>query len=150
MDKQSLLDALATLPAEAVKRTKTGRIREMLPEIEAAQAAGYSNDAIAQALTKQGVEVTKKVLETTLYRVRKERGLCNPQSYGLHNPQKNNTANNANTFQDANIANSHGIGKIEKGEPDEGNRKAIRTPAELRKSLRSNDIDLDSFLNNGE
>lgn len=73
MDKPKLLEVLAALPEGGVKRTKTGRIRELLPEIEAAQAAGYANEDIAKALARQGLEVTKKTLETMLYRIRKER-----------------------------------------------------------------------------
>lgn len=73
MDKPKLLEVLAALPEGGVKRTKTGRVRELLPEIEAAQAAGYANEDIAKALAKQGLDVTKKTLETMLYRIRKER-----------------------------------------------------------------------------
>lgn len=73
MEKKTLLDALSS-PADgvSVKRTKTGRLRELLPEIEAAQAAGYSNEDIAKSLTSRGLEIDKKTLETMLYRIRME------------------------------------------------------------------------------
>lgn len=97
MDKPTHLEALATPPSDSgVKRTKTGRLRELLPQIEAAQAAGYANTDIAQALTRQGLEIDKKTLETMLYRIRKEIG---------------GTAKNARTFSEN---NSHKFTQTEK------------------------------------
>lgn len=72
MDQDSLLSTLSSLASQGVKRTKTGQLRELLPQIEQAQSAGYSNEAIARALTARGLAVTKKTLETMLYRIRKD------------------------------------------------------------------------------
>lgn len=97
MDKPTHLDALASPPSDiGVKRTKTGRLRELLPQIEAAQAAGYANTDIAQALTRQGLEIDKKTLETILYRIRKEIGeksknlstVSKPNSQTFTQPEK--------------------------------------------------------------
>lgn len=141
MDKPTLLDALKALPEGDVRRTKTGRVRELLPQIEAAQAAGYSNEDIAKALKDQGLDVSKKTLETMLYRIRKESGLHNPQATQKVSIQKANKV----TLEAATQAAQSGQEKIVK--PAE---QAAITPSKLRRASRNDDIDLDSFIDDKE
>lgn len=141
MDKPTLLDALKALPEGDVRRTKTGRVRELLPQIEAAQAAGYSNEDIAKALKDQGLDVSKKTLETMLYRIRKESGLHNPQAAPTMSVQKANKV----TLEAASQAAQSGQEKIVK--PAD---QAAITPSKLRRASRNDDIDLDSFIDDKE
>lgn len=141
MDKPTLLDALKALPEGDVRRTKTGRVRELLPQIEAAQAAGYSNEDIAKALKDQGLDVSKKTLETMLYRIRKESGLHNPQATQKVSIQKANKV----TLEAATQAAQSGQEKIVK--PAD---QAAITPSKLRRASRNDDIDLDSFIDDKE
>lgn len=124
-----------------MRRTKTGRVRELLPQIEAAQAAGYSNEDIAKALKDQGLDVSKKTLETMLYRIRKESGLHNPQATQKVSIQKANKV----TLEAATQAAQSGQEKIVK--PAE---QAAITPSKLRRASRNDDIDLDSFIDDKE
>ena len=62
---QKRLAQLAATP----KVTLAGTIRRLLPDIEAAQAAGHSNQEIIVAL---GIETTPGAFKVTLARVRKE------------------------------------------------------------------------------
>lgn len=141
MDKPTLLDALKALPEGDVRRTKTGRVRELLPQIEAAQAAGYSNEDIAKALKDQGLDVSKKTLETMLYRIRKESGLHNPQATQKVSIQKANKV----TLEAAMQTAQSGQEKIVK--PAD---QAAITPSKLRRASRNDDIDLDSFIDDKE
>jgi len=62
---QKRLAQLAATP----KVTLAGTIRKLLPDIEAAQAAGHSNQKIIEAL---GIETTAGAFKVTLARIRKE------------------------------------------------------------------------------
>lgn len=141
MDKPTLLDALKALPEGDVRRTKTGRVRELLPQIEAAQAAGYSNEDIAKALKDQGLDVSKKTLETMLYRIRKESGLHNPQTAQKVDIKKANKV----TLEASEQVAQGGQEKIVKVAD-----QAAITPSKLRRASRNDDIDLDSFIDDKE
>lgn len=51
------------------KISLAGTVRKLLPDIEAAQAAGHSNQEIIDAL---GIETTAGAFKVTLARIRKE------------------------------------------------------------------------------
>lgn len=70
---QTIEDALRALASGSANRSKIGRLRELLSEIEASQRAGVSNRKIVETLNAHGFEVTLKSFETMLYRLRKER-----------------------------------------------------------------------------
>lgn len=66
------LQALAQSDASA--RTKMGRLRQLLPEIDAAQAAGISHEQILAALNKRGFELKMGAYSTMLWRIRNSKG----------------------------------------------------------------------------
>lgn len=74
MEKTSIAAALKALATDSLSRSKIGRMRELLSDIEAAQNAGVSNAKIVETLNAQNFEITLKVFETMLYRLRKEQG----------------------------------------------------------------------------
>lgn len=63
---------LETLKLNERKRSKTGRIREQLHEIEEAQKKGIKNADIVDALNEQGLELSLKTFENILHRLRNE------------------------------------------------------------------------------
>lgn len=67
--------ALAELVATDPNRSKIGRMRELLPSIEAAIAAGVSTKKIVETLCSQSLDVTQQSFYTMLYRLRKEQGI---------------------------------------------------------------------------
>lgn len=71
MEKTTASAALLALASNGEHRTKTGKLRELLPEIEAAQAAGNTNKVIVETLNAQGFEITLKSFPTMLHRARK-------------------------------------------------------------------------------
>lgn len=155
MDKPKLLEALAALPESGVKRTKTGRLRELLPEIEAAQAAGYGNEAIAKALTEQGLEVSKRTLETMLSRIRKEMkeraegarptpATRSPVSSAGQPATAQGAAKAANL--DERKMPQEATGETSPEEANSGKRK-ILSRKDLRKAKQSGDDEIDQFIN---
>lgn len=64
--------ALQELAEKTNKRSKMGRLRELLPDIEAAQLAGVSNEEIVATLNKQGLDITPKAFSVMLTRARKQ------------------------------------------------------------------------------
>lgn len=129
MDQDSLLSTLSSLAGQGVKRTKTGQLRELLPQIEQAQSAGYSNEAIARALTERGLVVTKKTLETMLYRIRKDAAQpAMPPPPASHAPASAPTS-------------------ATPAAPPLATQTAVRitNPAQIRQA-RSKPVDLDDYL----
>jgi hypothetical protein len=57
----------------AVGRTKTGRLRELFDEIEAAKAAGWRYEYVVLALREQGLELSIDTLKDAMRRIRAER-----------------------------------------------------------------------------
>ncbi|XUW88620.1 hypothetical protein OH764_00695 [Burkholderia sp. M6-3] len=62
-------DALLGLRA----KSKTGRLRELLPIIEAKVEEGVRHEDIHTVLNQLGLSMSLEVYKTTLYRIRKER-----------------------------------------------------------------------------
>ncbi|ANB78125.1 hypothetical protein AYM40_37810 (plasmid) [Paraburkholderia phytofirmans OLGA172] len=54
-------------------RTKTGRLRELLEEIEAAQTAGWRIEKIVEALRGQALDLSVDYIKNALKRLRAER-----------------------------------------------------------------------------
>jgi len=69
VSEQQIEAALALLEAMA-KKPKTISVKELvakvLPKIQAAQAAGYSLENIAEALTKAGIKISASTLKVYL------------------------------------------------------------------------------------
>jgi hypothetical protein len=65
-------DPIRALIKEKKNRSKVGQIREQLPAIQEAHAAGVSLERIVEALQKMGIDVTYSYLKTMLYRIRKK------------------------------------------------------------------------------
>lgn len=79
MEKPTLKDTLRALAQDSSRRTKIGRLREVFPDIEAAQAAGVSNAKIVEALNAEhGLGLTLKTFETMLYRLRRQAAADQP------------------------------------------------------------------------
>lgn len=60
----------ALVQSDATARTKMGRLRQLLPEIEAAQAAGISHEQILLALNERGFDLKMGPYSTMLWRIR--------------------------------------------------------------------------------
>lgn len=60
----------ALVQSDATARTKMGRLRQLLPEIEAAQAAGISHEQILVALNERGFDLKMGPYSTMLWRIR--------------------------------------------------------------------------------
>lgn len=62
-------------------RTKTGRLRDLFDEIEAAKVAGWRYERILLGLKAQGLEVSMNTLKDALKRIRAERrsGMAKPE-----------------------------------------------------------------------
>lgn len=81
----------------AFKRSKAAQVREVYPDIEAAQQAGISLAEIADTLSKQGLDINRKTLETVLYRIRhpspkKRKGAAAPGNQATSQPAPQNTS----------------------------------------------------------
>lgn len=72
MTQATASQALQELAEKTNKRSKMGRLRELLPDIEAAQLAGVSNEQIVETLNKQGLDITPKAFSVMLTRARKQ------------------------------------------------------------------------------
>lgn len=67
MTEDTLKAALEALTAT----TKAGRLRELMPTIEAKVAAGVRHEDILEALNAHGFDLTERTYKTYLYRFRK-------------------------------------------------------------------------------
>lgn len=67
MGDDTLKVALEALTAT----TKAGRLRELMPTIEAKVAAGVRHEEILEALNANGFDLTERTYKTYLYRFRK-------------------------------------------------------------------------------
>lgn len=68
----TIKNTLQSLAQASEQRSKMGRLREALTDIEAAKKAGVSNAKIVEALNAEhGLNLTVKTFETMLYRLRK-------------------------------------------------------------------------------
>lgn len=65
--------ALQALARSGTARTKAARLRELLPEIEAAQAAGVKHVHILEALNAHGFALSMKSYSVMLHRLRHQR-----------------------------------------------------------------------------
>ncbi|MCL1574877.1 hypothetical protein [Xanthomonas nasturtii] len=71
MENQTPQEALRELASRKdAKRPKRARLRQLLPEIEAAQAAGATNAEIVETLNAQGIDMTLSAFQTALSRIR--------------------------------------------------------------------------------
>lgn len=73
MELRSAAEALKAVAEQSENRSKIGRLRGVLKEVEDAQKAGVKNSKIVETLNANGFELTIKTFETMLYRIRKER-----------------------------------------------------------------------------
>lgn len=71
MQKDTVTKTLRSLAEGDRSRSETARLRDVLPEIEAALGAGVKRSAILEALQGQGFTMTLKSFESALYRLRK-------------------------------------------------------------------------------
>jgi hypothetical protein len=61
------------LSRSSAARTQVARLRELLPDIEAAQAAGVKHQHILEALNAHGFSLSMKAYSVMLYRLRQGR-----------------------------------------------------------------------------
>ncbi|NRF71397.1 hypothetical protein HLB44_30870 [Aquincola sp. S2] len=64
---------LAALEAKPDAQSLSGRIAELLPDIEQAIARGVSYAVISESLTASGISIAPATLKTYLYRLRSAR-----------------------------------------------------------------------------
>jgi hypothetical protein len=70
-DIQDAAAALRALASDGTKVTKkTARLRQLLPEIDALQAAGISHVHILEALNKNGFDLKMSAYSSMLWRIR--------------------------------------------------------------------------------
>lgn len=72
-DTKQAMAALQALAEASDKRTKMGRFRELLPQIEATHRAGVPHQQILETLKQQGLDLTPKVYSVMLYRARQDK-----------------------------------------------------------------------------
>jgi hypothetical protein len=72
VDTPTIAQALLALSRSNAARTKAARLRELLPEIEAAQAAGVKHEHILDALNAHGFDLSKKSYSVMLWRLRQQ------------------------------------------------------------------------------
>lgn len=65
--------ALRALATDDAARSKIGRLRALIEEIETAKSAGVKNRKIVDTLNEHGFDLTLKSFEMMLYRIRKDR-----------------------------------------------------------------------------
>lgn len=65
--------ALQALSRSSTARTQVARLRELLPDIEAAQAAGVKHRHILEVINAHGFTLSMKAYSVMLYRLRQER-----------------------------------------------------------------------------
>ena len=70
-DTKEVAAALHSLvESDAKARTKIGRLRQLLPEIDALQEAGVSHAKILEVLNTRGFELTMSAYSVMLWRIR--------------------------------------------------------------------------------
>ena len=72
VDTPTIAQALLALSRSSAARTKASRLRELLPEIEAAQAAGVKHEHILETLNAHGFDLSKKSYSVMLWRLRQQ------------------------------------------------------------------------------
>ncbi|MCX7258067.1 MAG: hypothetical protein NTZ64_15485 [Polaromonas sp.] len=72
-DTPTAAQALLALSRSSTARTQVARLRELLPEIEAAQAAGVKHQHILESLNAHGFALSMKAYSVMLYRLRQAR-----------------------------------------------------------------------------
>jgi hypothetical protein len=72
LDTPTIAQALLALSRSNAARTKASRLRELLPEIDAAQAAGVKHEHILDALNAHGFDLSKKSYSVMLWRLRQQ------------------------------------------------------------------------------
>lgn len=71
MSKETIGEALTRLASDTKGRSETARLKDVLPQIEAALAAGVSRAAVLDTLHGQGFKMNMKSFESALYRLRR-------------------------------------------------------------------------------
>lgn len=72
-EPNKVAEAIQALATSSTARTKMGRLRELLPQIEAAQAAGVTHQHILDTLNEQGFALDMKSYSVMLFRIRKRK-----------------------------------------------------------------------------
>lgn len=72
-DTGNAADALMALATSGEGRKKIARLRELLPQIEAAVEAGVTQAKIIEVLNQQGLDITQNTYSVMLSRLRKQR-----------------------------------------------------------------------------
>lgn len=126
----SEIETLRALVLNSKERTKTGRLRELLNEIERTKKAGISNRSVVEALNQHGLDLTLKTFESILHRIRAEKG-------GAHHSR-------ARAVPDERVPSIFHRGSEQDTEGQTRQPRTISTPADLA-AIRNMDIDLDEY-----
>jgi hypothetical protein len=71
-DALAIAEGLQRLTTDSSKRSKAARLKDVLPNIEAAKAAGVKQSEIVKVLAASGLELSEKSLGVMLSRIRKK------------------------------------------------------------------------------
>ena len=71
-DALAIAEGLQRLATDSSKRSKAARLRDVLPNIEAAKAAGVMQSEIVKVLAASGLELSEKSLGVMMSRIRKK------------------------------------------------------------------------------
>lgn len=74
MDRKAIAERLRALSSDDVNRSKATRLRDVIDDVEAALSAGVSRSSVVNVLAAHGLEMTLATFETTLKRIRRQRG----------------------------------------------------------------------------
>lgn len=74
MDRAAIAERLRALASDDKKRSKAARLRDVIDDVEAALRAGVSRSSVVEELAAQGLVMTLSTFETTVKRIRKQRG----------------------------------------------------------------------------
>ncbi len=113
-----------------------GRLRELLPEIEAAQIAGNTNKAIVETLNAQGLDITLASFPTMLHRARK--GLKKPM------PEKTKETKNPPTAGGVKSADKKNVVEPTPSADKPAGVKKTATQEELKQISRTT-VDLSQY-----
>lgn len=129
MEKASIAEALRALASDSESRSKISRMRELYPDIEAAQKAGVTNSKIVETLNSQGLDVTLKTFETMLYRLRKELGKTRKAAQEVKSETPPASVPAEESAADA----------------AQNSTRSISTPGDIKKALKGQDVNLDDY-----
>jgi len=88
MDTNAISEGLRLLATGHENRSKAARLRDVLPDVEAAAAAGVRRAEIVKVLAANGLEISEKSLGVMLSRIRKKQIIQSGSASNVSSPSK--------------------------------------------------------------